>query len=113
MQGSLNEIVLEDPKSGTTDNTDEDALTKLFGNSKSSRLIGHGRGVTKSKLTIVNMCASKFSKFEEEQQNLKFQITEMMNLFKEHLVINLSRSYINISFVFSNETYLGFILGWW
>ncbi|XP_062114959.1 uncharacterized protein LOC133828957 [Humulus lupulus] len=48
--GSLNEILHEDPKSGTTDNADEDALTKLFGNPKSGRLIGHGRGVTRSKV---------------------------------------------------------------
>ena len=63
MQCSVNDIVLEDPKLGTTDNADEDAFAKLFGNPKSRRLIGHGRGVTRSKLNIVNMCAIKFSKF--------------------------------------------------
>ncbi|XP_062092585.1 uncharacterized protein LOC133798352 isoform X2 [Humulus lupulus] len=86
MPGSLNEILLEDPKSGTTDNADEDALTKLFGNPKSGRLIGQGRGVARSKLTVVNMCNSKISKLEEEQHNMKLEMTEMMNLLKEHLV---------------------------
>lgn len=93
MQGSLNEILLEDPKSGTTDNADEDALTKLFGNPKSGRLIGQGRGVTRSKLTVVNMCNSKISKLEEEQHNMKLKMTEMMNLLKEHLVVFLSCTY--------------------
>ncbi|XP_062092586.1 uncharacterized protein LOC133798352 isoform X3 [Humulus lupulus] len=87
MPGSLNEILLEDPKSGTTDNADEDALTKLFGNPKSGRLIGQGRGVARSKLTVVNMCNSKISKLEEEQHNMKLEMTEMMNLLKEHLVV--------------------------
>ncbi|XP_062092590.1 uncharacterized protein LOC133798352 isoform X7 [Humulus lupulus] len=80
-------ILLEDPKSGTTDNADEDALTKLFGNPKSGRLIGQGRGVARSKLTVVNMCNSKISKLEEEQHNMKLEMTEMMNLLKEHLVV--------------------------
>ncbi|XP_062079639.1 uncharacterized protein LOC133784201 [Humulus lupulus] len=87
MQVSLNEILLEDPKSGTIDNADEDALKKLFGNPKSGRLIRHGRGVTRSKLTVVNMCNSKISRLEEEQQNMKLKMTEMMNLLKEHLVV--------------------------
>ena len=73
MQGSLNQILLEDPKSG--------------------RLIGQGRGVTRSKLTVVNMCNSKISKLEEEQHNMKLKMTEMMNLLKEHLVVFLSCTY--------------------
>ena len=93
MQGSLNEILLEDPKSRTTDNVDEDTLTKLFGNPKSGRLIGHERGVTRSKLTVVTMCNSKISELEEEQQNMKLKMTEMMNLLKEHLVVILSCTY--------------------
>ncbi|XP_062099941.1 uncharacterized protein LOC133805805 [Humulus lupulus] len=32
------------------------------------------------------MCNSKISKLEEEQQNMKLKMTEMMNLLKEHLV---------------------------
>ncbi|XP_062114462.1 uncharacterized protein LOC133825549 [Humulus lupulus] len=81
----LAEIIREDPKSGTTNNTDEDALTKLFGNPKSGLLIGQGRGVTKSKLTVVNMCKDKMTLLEEEQLNMKIQIAEMLNLLKGHL----------------------------
>ncbi|XP_062096180.1 uncharacterized protein LOC133801962 isoform X1 [Humulus lupulus] len=33
------------------------------------------------------MCNSKISKLEEEQQNMKLKMTEMMNLLKEHLVV--------------------------
>ena len=109
MQSSLDEILLEDPKSGTTENSNEDALTKLFGIPKSGRLIGHGRGITSSKLTVINMCSSKMSKLEEEQQNIKFQMSEMMSLLKEHLAVILSCIIINLWFFFSNETYLGFI----
>lgn len=86
MQGELDEIIREDPKSGITNNTDEDALTKLFGNPKSGRLIGQGRGVTKSKLAIMNMCQDKMALFEEAQYNMKIQIAELMNLVKEQMV---------------------------
>ncbi|XP_062093550.1 berberine bridge enzyme-like 16 [Humulus lupulus] len=41
----LDEIICKDPKSGITNNKDEDVLTKLFGNPNSWRLIGKGRGV--------------------------------------------------------------------
>ena len=103
MQSSLDEILLEDPKSGTTENSNEDALTKLFGIPKSGRLIGHGRGITSTKLTVINMCSSKMSKLEEEQQNIKFQMSEMMSLLKEHLAVILSCIIINLWFFFQRN----------
>ncbi|XP_062096269.1 uncharacterized protein LOC133802052 [Humulus lupulus] len=81
----LDEIIRKDPKFGTTNNTDEDALTKLFGNPKFGHLIRQGRGVTGSKLTVVNMCKNKMTLLEEEQLNMKSQIAEMLNLLKGHL----------------------------
>ena len=59
MQEKLNEIIRDNLESSTTNNIDEDALTILFGNSKSGRIIGQGRGITKSNLAIVDMCQDK------------------------------------------------------
>ena len=54
MQEKLDEIIRNNPESSTTTNINEDALTMLFGNPKSGRILGQGRGVTKSNLSVID-----------------------------------------------------------
>lgn len=68
------------------DYTNKDVLTKLFDNSKYDRLIGEVKGITRSKLNIINKFGDKITILEEEQHNMKIQITEILNLVEEHLV---------------------------
>ena len=82
----MNEIIRDNLESSTTNNIDEDALTILFGNSKSSRIIGQGRGITKSNLVVVDMCQDKMKMFEKEQCTMKEQISELLTLVKAHVV---------------------------
>ena len=96
IQEELDDIIHDDPNSGTTCNTNEDALTKLFGNPTSGRLIGEGRGISRSKLTILNMSGDKITMLEQQQQNMKIQIAEVLNLVKEHLVMIRSCTCITI-----------------
>ena len=55
MQEKLNEIIRDNPESSTTNNIDEDTLTILFGNLRSSHIIGQGRGINKSNLAVIDM----------------------------------------------------------
>ncbi|KAM6543719.1 hypothetical protein CsatB_008166 [Cannabis sativa] len=75
--GELDNIIREDPNSEITENIEEDALTKLFGDPKSGRLIGQGRGITRSKLNVINMSNNKIC--------MKLKMAEMLVLLKEHL----------------------------
>ena len=86
MQEKLDEIIRNNPESSTTTNINEDALTMLFGNPKSGRILGQGRGVTKSSLSVIDMCQSKMEMYEKEQQTMKNQLSEVMDMLKEHLV---------------------------
>ncbi|XP_062106702.1 uncharacterized protein LOC133818035 isoform X2 [Humulus lupulus] len=82
--GQLDDIIRENPNSETTKNIEEDALTILFGEPKSSRQIGQGRGMSKSKSTIVHMYQDKIEVLEKEQHNMKKQLAELLKLFKEN-----------------------------
>ena len=82
----MNEIIRDNPESSTTNNIDEDALIILFGNSKSGRIIGQGRGITKSNLAVIDMCQDKMETFEKEQCTMKEQISELLTLVKAHVV---------------------------
>ena len=82
----MDEIIRNNPESSTTTNINEDALTMLFGNPKSGRILGQGRGVTKSSLSVIDMCQSKMEMYEKEQQITKNQLSEVMDMLKEHLV---------------------------
>ena len=54
MQEKLDEIICNNLESSTTIN--EDALTLLFGNPKSGHILGQRRWVTKSSLSVIDMC---------------------------------------------------------
>ncbi|XP_062093849.1 uncharacterized protein LOC133799878 [Humulus lupulus] len=82
--GQLDDIIRENPNSETIKNIEDDALTILFGEPKSGRQIGQGRGMSKSKLTVVHMYQDKIEVLEKEQHNMKKQLAELLKLFKEN-----------------------------
>ncbi|KAF4351284.1 hypothetical protein G4B88_017782, partial [Cannabis sativa] len=69
IQGELDNIIREDPNSEITENIEEDALTKLFGDPKSGRLIGQGRGITRSKLNGGKATPSEGQSLNATQSN--------------------------------------------
>ncbi|KAF4379630.1 hypothetical protein F8388_023647 [Cannabis sativa] len=77
--GQLDDIIRENPNSQTTNNIDEDALTMLFGIPKSGRHIGQGRGISKSKVAVVNMFQDKIEAYNKELGSMKKQIAELFN----------------------------------
>ncbi|KAF4357197.1 hypothetical protein G4B88_011056 [Cannabis sativa] len=68
-EGELDNIIREDPNSEITENIEEDALTKLFGDPKSGRLIGQGRGITRSKLNGGKATPSEGQSLNATQSN--------------------------------------------
>uniref|UniRef100_A0A803PVJ9 Uncharacterized protein n=1 Tax=Cannabis sativa TaxID=3483 RepID=A0A803PVJ9_CANSA len=82
IQGQLDDIIRENPNSQTTNNIDEDALTMLFGIPKSGRHIGQGRGISKSKVAVVNMFQDKIEAYNKELGSMKKQIAELFKLLK-------------------------------
>ena len=82
----MDKIIRNNPESSTMTIINDDALTILFGNPKSSCILGLGRGVTKSSLSIIDMCQSKMEMYEKEQKTMKNQLSEVMDMLKEHLV---------------------------
>ena len=82
----MNEIIRDNLKSFTTNSINKDALTILFGNLKSGCIIGQGRGITKSNLTVIDMCQDKMETFEKEKCTTKEQVSELVTLVKAHVV---------------------------
>ena len=93
MQEKFDEIIRDKPESSTTTNINEDALTILFGSPKSGRVIGQGRGITKSSLSIIDMSQNRMEIYEKEQYTMKKQLSEVLDLLKEHAVKTPSITY--------------------
>ena len=85
----MDEIIRNNPESSTTTNINEDALTLLFGNPKSGRILGQGRGVTKSSLSVMDMCQHRMEVYEKEQHSMKSHLSEVLDMLKQHLVRTL------------------------
>ena len=72
-----------------TANVNEDALTQLLGHPKSGRLLPQGRGVTKSRVSVHDICQAKMNMYEREQENMKTQLAEIMNILNGQMVRSL------------------------
>ena len=103
----MDEVIRNNPESSTTNNINEDALTKVLGHPKSGRVLAQGRGVTKSCLSVLDICKTKMNMYEREQENMKTQQESMKTQLAE--VIDILKGQVVRSLYTSNDSVNGFI----